>query len=170
MLSRLFLTKIYYESISFDFPDKTNFGISNFKTNSLLSTKQSHFVMKIHNAEYTKLVIRGDIKIVNFSKYLVEISLENMLKYSFSDFPDSVEKIHISRYLLNKKSGILSKNIREVCIDTFYKLSDIFIHHKILPSPNCIFKLECRNGDIMHMKYLAKHTYIDENNRYCFVY
>lgn len=39
-----------------------------------------------------------------------------MLKYSFSDFPDSVEKIHISRYLLNKKSGILLKNKTVDCI------------------------------------------------------
>lgn len=79
-------------------------------------------MLDLSECEINKLILRNRIKVVNFPKGLTQINLYRMVSYSFSDFPDSVEKIFIEeyRYGLNKQ-GKFPKNLKELTIKKICK-------------------------------------------------
>lgn len=56
-----------------------------------------------------KLILTCYVKVITFPKYLTEIQLSSMLRYTFSDFPDSIEYITVYAYYLDKNKAYFLK-------------------------------------------------------------
>lgn len=97
----------------------TNFVFNNLKTEKLVCSENG-IIPDFENCEIHKLFI-NNTKIINFPNSVREVYLEDMKLYSFSDFPDSVEKIHIKEYRYSyHKQGQFPKNLKELGIGSFW--------------------------------------------------
>lgn len=111
----IFNNSIIYECIKIRNIEKNN--IQNFKTKYLyLNSKKRIVIHILKNVEAWKLEINSNIKIICFPNNITELKLTSMELYSFSDFPDSVEKIYIQYIELNRRFGVFPKALKELTI------------------------------------------------------
>lgn len=164
----IFNNKIKYELLEIIAKDRIN--IQNVET-VVLNVKTSSYYVTIHNTYSSILVIKNKTKMISFPKKLKELYLENMDMYSFSDLPDSVEKISIFCYLQNKKLGSYPKNLKELQIInlltsgiTPYEIKKIKNIKLILPNKYFTNQnLKKYSRRTLHTKdYPSKIKYIDE--------
>lgn len=164
----IFNNKIKYELLEIIAKDQIN--IQNVET-VVLNVKTSSYFVTIHNTYSSILVIKNKTKMISFPKKVKELYLENMDMYSFSDLPDSVEKISIFCYLQNKKLGSYPKNLKELQIInlltsgiTPYEIKKIKNIKLILPNKYFTNQnLKKYSSRTLHTKdYPSKIKYIDE--------
>jgi hypothetical protein len=149
--------------------------LSNFNTVSLclMGCVSLQFII-LNNAYYTKLSL-SNVKLFEFCNTLIELKLDNMCNYAFSDFPDSVEKVTICYYFYVKRTGKLPKNLKEIYISNLRLYSSLPINISLF-NAKLKFSYKFINDDIYFRKNnkafrltTKKNNthYIDENGYIC---
>lgn len=113
----IFNQNIKYDCIDIVINGNTRFNV--FKTNILVF--DTHISKSLINNELkecivNKLILNSEnTKILKFPRNLYEIKLYSTYNYTFSDFPDSIEKIFVNYYNIFK-TGSFPANLRELTV------------------------------------------------------
>lgn len=159
----IFNNSIIYECIKLRDIEKNN--IKNFKTKYLWLHPGKHIIIDIlENVEAWKLEIGTNIKIICFPKNVVELKLESMELYSFSDFPDSLEKIYIDYIKLNRRYGVFPETLSELTINTIHSVQ-IYSH---LPKSRNLVKFFSKSMDFPYGD--VRCTFKTADLYYCTIY
>lgn len=158
---------------------QTKTEYNNFKTDILAYTNLVEYIDRsLTDCEVNKLIINESSvsKIINFPKRLTEIKLDCMNNYSFSDFPDSIEKLYIKIYNCNlHKQGLFPKNIKELTICEFDNISStkkrIFFGSFILKAKNLSkFITKITTNPIYYPIGNINTSYINKRGWKCIIY